>query len=180
MQSFGAVARPPLRVGPISRWLTWAHQGFFRSGLAGQANAILVAPAYEAVALGEEQISDPGRERRIVHAVRLVGPPSVVIGNLHATNEFRDPGVPRMEAARALVFLEGLTRPAEPVLLAGDFNIADPGIGGFSPPNEGIDDVLVRGARATQVSTWARERRAVQGIVLSDHAPVDCILEVPA
>ena len=102
------------------------------------------------------------------------------MGNLHATNDFRDPGVPRSEAARAFVFVEGLLRPLEPVVLAGDFNVADPGLAGLSTPGEGIDDVLVRGARALEVSIWSRARRTVNGIVLSDHAPVDCVLEVTA
>ena len=180
MRSFGVVARPALRIGPISKWITWAHQGFFRSGLAGQANAILVSDAYESVDLGTEQISDRGRERRVAQAVRVVGPPSIVVGNLHATNDFRDPGVPRSEAARAFVFVEGLLRPSEPLVLAGDFNVADPGLAGLSTPGEGIDDVLVRGARALEVSIWSRSRRTVNGIVLSDDAPVDCVLEVTA
>jgi endonuclease/exonuclease/phosphatase family metal-dependent hydrolase len=180
MRSFGAMTRPPLWLGPFSMWITRIHQGLFRSGLAGQANAILVGAQHEAVDLGHEQISERGRERRLVHAVRLTGPPSLVIGNLHATNDFRDPGVPRMEAARAVVFLESLLRPLEAVVLAGDFNVADPGLAGFSPPCEGIDDVLVRGASVSGVVAWERDRRTVCGVVLSDHAPVDCTVKIPA
>jgi len=180
MASFGAVTRPPLWLGPLSMWITRAHQGLFRSGLAGQANAILVASAYEAVDLGHEPISERGRERRIVQAVRLTGPPSVVVGNLHATNDFRDPGVPRAEAARARAFVESVALPEEAVVLAGDFNVDDPHLDGFSAPCTGIDDILVRNAIATDVAVWPPERRTQDRVLLSDHAPVDCVVEVPA
>jgi endonuclease/exonuclease/phosphatase family metal-dependent hydrolase len=101
-----------------------------------------------------------------------------VLGNLHASNEFRDPAVPRAEALCAVAFLERVTRPGEAVVLAGDFNVADPGLEGYSAPGEGIDDVLVQGARAVEVVIWPRERRIVAGVVLSDHAPVDCLVEL--
>ena len=64
MRRFDAVTRPPLWPGPVSRWVTRAHQGVFRSGLAGQANAILVAPRHAATDLGHDRISAQGRERR--------------------------------------------------------------------------------------------------------------------
>ena len=60
MRSFGAVTRPPLWLGPVSTWVTRAHQGLFRSGLAGQANAILVASQHAASDLGHEKISLTG------------------------------------------------------------------------------------------------------------------------
>jgi len=178
MAAFGAMARRPLRLGSISTWLTQANQGLFRSGLAGQANAILVSRSHDAVDLGHEQISVGRRERRVVHAVRIAGPPSVVIANLHATNDFRDPAVPLAEAARAQVFVDGLAEPGEAVVLAGDFNVTDSELHGFSASGEGVDDVLVRDARAIEVTIWPRERRTLDGVVLSDHAPVDCVVEV--
>ena len=177
--TFAAVTRRPLRLGPVSRWLTRAHLGLFRSALAGQANAILVTSGRPVEDLGQMQISEGRGERRLVHAVRLTGKPSVVLGNLHATNDFRDPSVPLAEAARAQAFVDGLAAPGEAVVLAGDFNVADPELRGFSAPGEGIDDVLVRNARAIEVTIWPRERRTRDGVVLSDHAPVDCVVEVP-
>lgn len=179
MTTFAAVTRRPLRLGPLSRWLTRAHQGLFRSALAGQANAILVTSGHPVELLGEMQISEGRRERRFVHAVRLTGEPSIVVANLHATNDYRDPVVPRAEAARAQAFVDGLAEPGEAVVLAGDFNVADPELRGFSAPGKGIDDVLVRDARAIEVTIWPRERRTRDGVVLSDHAPVDCVVEVP-
>jgi endonuclease/exonuclease/phosphatase family metal-dependent hydrolase len=178
MAAFGAVARAPLRLGPVSTWLTRAHQGLFRSGLAGQANAILVSRSYGAVDLGYEQISVDGRERRVVHAVRVAGPPTVVVANLHATNDFRDPAVPRSEAARARDFVGRVAGESEAAVLAGDYNVQDPKLDGFSTQGEGIDDVLVRNAAVLDVGVWSLERRTVNGVVLSDHAPVDCVVEV--
>jgi endonuclease/exonuclease/phosphatase family metal-dependent hydrolase len=171
MQSHGAIARPPLWPAPFSAWLTRRHQGFFRSGLAGQANAILVGEQYASEDLGKERISVAGRERRMCHAVRVDG--RVVVANLHATNDFRRPDVPTAEVERARRFAEDFARPGEPVILAGDFNLQSPALPGYSSPGPGIDHVLVRGALSTPVATWARERRTVDGVVLSDHAPVE-------
>lgn len=177
MQSFGAVTRAPLWLGPVSTWVTRAHQGLFRSGLAGQANVILVGRTHGASDLGSERVSDDGRERRLVQVVRL-DDAGLVVGNVHASNEFGDPSVPRMELERARAFAEGHARPGEPIALAGDFNLRAPRLDGYSPPGEGIDHVLVRGARAGAVTAWPPARRTVNGIVLSDHAPVECFLEV--
>jgi endonuclease/exonuclease/phosphatase family metal-dependent hydrolase len=186
MRCFGAVARRPRPPGPTGGWMTRAHLGVLRSALAGQANAILVSRRHDASDLGHEQISEAPRERRIVQAVRIRVRPDAssdrhttfVLGNLHASNEFRDPAVPRAEALCAVAFLERVTRPGEAVVLAGDFNVADPGLEGYSAPGEGVDDVLVQGARAVEVVIWPRERRIVAGVVLSDHAPVDCLVEL--
>jgi endonuclease/exonuclease/phosphatase family metal-dependent hydrolase len=179
MARFGVVTRPPLWLGPLSKWVTRLHQGLFRSGLAGQANAILVAPRHAATDLGHEKISDDGRERRLVQAVRL-DDLGVVVGNLHASNDFANPSVPAAEVDRALSFVERATQPRDTLVLAGDFNLGAPRLRGFSEPGEGIDHVLVRGASAGPVAAWPRERRTVDGIVLSDHAPVECLVEVAA
>ena len=176
MTCIGAIARPPLWLGPVSTWVTRLHQGLFRSGLSGQANAILIAPRHVVTDLGNERISESGRERRLVQAVRLEDA-HVVVGNLHASNEFADPSVPRAEASRARAFVEQVARPGEAIVLAGDFNLRDPGLVGYSPPWEGIDHILVRGARAGPLTAWPVERRMQDRVVLSDHAPVECVLE---
>ena len=119
-----------------------------------------------------------------MHAVRVrpdgAHTASVVVGNLHASNVFHDPDVPRAEVERARAFVEGKAAPGEAIVLAGDFNVTDPRLAGYSPPGAGIDDVLVRGAVVREVTVWALERRMQDGLVLSDHAPVDCVLEVGA
>ena len=177
MASYGAITRPPLWLGPVSTWVTRLHQGLFRSGLAGQANAILVASRHVVTDLGHERISDDGRARRLVQAVRL-DDARVVVGNLHASNEFRDPSVPRGEAALARGFVEGHVRVGEAVVLAGDFNVHDPHLDGYSAPGDGIDHVLVHGARVGPLGVWPVDRRTADGVVLSDHAPVECAVEV--
>jgi len=170
MQVFPAVTRRPMTSRPVSRWVTRSHQGLFRSGLTGQANAILVHGSRAAVGLGSAQISEPGREVRLVSCVRMAG---LVIANLHATNDFRNPTVTRAEASRAAAFAEGHARPDEPVVLAGDFNITDPGLEAYSQPGPGIDHVLVRGADAGPLDVWPVTRRMQNGVVLSDHPPVE-------
>lgn len=171
MQRFGVVTRPPLWPGPVSAWVTRLHQGLFRSGLAGQANVTLVASSHEAHDLGHERISDRGLERRLVQAVRVDG--LGVVANLHASNDLERPEVPRTELERARAFVESLATPGEPVVLVGDFNLHDPALEGYSPAGPGIDHVLVRGASVGALTGWERERRTVDGVVLSDHAPVE-------
>lgn len=180
MRRFETITRPPLWPGPLSKWVTRMHQGFFRSALSGQANAILVAPRHASTDLGHERISDPGAERRVVHAVRLPGPSGVTVANLHATNDFARPDVPRGEALRAAAFAEGVATPGDVVVLAGDFNVSDPGIAGYSAPCDGIDHVLARGAAAVAVEVWERERRMQNGAVLSDHPVVEARIELGA
>lgn len=169
-----AVTRPPLWPGAVSAWTTRLHQGLFRSALAGQANAILVDRSHEVEDLGHERISDRGRERRLVQAVRIDG--HVVVANLHATNDSRRPEVARTEVDRARVFAEGVARPGEPVVIAGDFNVLDPKLQGYSEGVDAVDHILVRGARASLPVIWPIERRVHRGLVLSDHAPVELTL----
>ena len=177
MRRFDAVTRPPLWPGPVSKWVTRAHQGLFRSGLAGQANAILVAPRHAATELGHERISEHGRERRVVHAVRIAGDVGVTVANLHASNDHANPEVPRAEAIRAATFAESLAKPGDVIVLAGDFNVADPALAAYSSPREGIDHVLMRGGRVELVEAWPRDRRMQNGVVLSDHPVVEVRIE---
>jgi endonuclease/exonuclease/phosphatase family metal-dependent hydrolase len=178
MRRFDAITRPPLWPGPFSKWVTRVHQGFFRSGLAGQANAILVAPRHAATGLGHERISLPGRERRLVHAIRIAGTEGVTVANFHATNDHAQAAVPRGEAAHAAAFAERVATPGDVVVLAGDFNVVDPCLDGYSPPAGGIDHVLVRGAVMDSVAVWPRERRMQNGVVLSDHPVVEARLRI--
>jgi hypothetical protein len=63
------------------------------------------------------------------------------------------------------------------VVLAGDFNIGDPELRGYSSPTDGIDHVLVRGARVAWVAAWTNDRRLHNGVVLSDHPIVEVSVE---
>lgn len=126
------------------------------------------------------------KERRVVEAVRARFPDNrtVLVANLHATSYDADQRLADAELLRAATFADGLAGPGDIVVVAGDFNVpaarsatqatlAD-GDWGFSAPlSEGIDQILVRGARLVELERWERERRRVDGRVLSDHTPVE-------
>lgn len=171
MSSFPAVARRAVVPGRVGASITSLNQGLFRSGFVGQSNAILVAPTRAAEDEGQMRISDRGCERRVVQVVRVEG--KFVVANLHASN---DPAVARPEIQRAQEFVDELARPGDIVVLAGDFNVTDLRIDGFSQPAIGLDHVFVKGAPATAPLVWPRERRTRNGIVLSDHAPVEVVI----
>jgi endonuclease/exonuclease/phosphatase family metal-dependent hydrolase len=150
MRAFGAVAAPP-RLGPfpstaeIGRRITSINHGLFRSKFAGQANAILAAPALRP--LGEQQtivLNDHSfrraqarwlgldvltrlawaKERRVCHAVRFALPDgrNVLLANLHATAS-RDRRVSDAELFRAATFADALAEPEDVCIVAGDFNV---------------------------------------------------------
>jgi endonuclease/exonuclease/phosphatase family metal-dependent hydrolase len=84
---------------------------------------------------------------------------------------------------RAATFADAMAAPGEICVLAGDFNVtversvtlaelSGPDWG-FSRAGEGIDHVLVRGAVAGDPVRWPIERRKLDGVVVSDHAPVE-------
>jgi endonuclease/exonuclease/phosphatase family metal-dependent hydrolase len=124
------------------------------------------------------------KERRVCQAVRVaLGDGHVAtIANFHATGS-KDKRIPDAEVLRAATFADALAGPDEVCVLAGDFNItAERSLTlaelarpewGFSSPADGIDHVLVRGAKAGEPERWPIARRRVDGVVVSDHAPVD-------
>jgi endonuclease/exonuclease/phosphatase family metal-dependent hydrolase len=126
------------------------------------------------------------KERRIVQVVRarMPGGAAAVVGNVHTTSYPADQRLADAELLRAAVFVDGYTEPGDVSVLAGDFNVpalrsatqaelVDSEWGFSHPASEGIDQVLVRGARVTRLERWPRERRRLDGRVVSDHAPVD-------
>jgi endonuclease/exonuclease/phosphatase (EEP) superfamily protein YafD len=127
------------------------------------------------------------KERRVCQAVRVALPDGrvAVISNFHATGS-KDKRIPDAEVMRAATFADALAGPDEVCVLAGDFNItaersltlAELGQPewGFSRASEGIDHVLVRGAQASDPERWPIGQRRVDGVVVSDHAPVDVVL----
>jgi endonuclease/exonuclease/phosphatase family metal-dependent hydrolase len=165
MRAWTAVAKRTLVPGPIARLLQRRDPRRFRSGVTGQGNAILLAPGLAVHEHRTRRISDRGRERRVCHAVRLDG---FVIGNVHTSNEFRDPEVPRGELRRAYGLIDELAAGGEARVLAGDFNLRDPEL-----PGPSIDHVVVGGAPHGPLVVWERDRRVHYGAVLSDHAPVE-------
>jgi endonuclease/exonuclease/phosphatase family metal-dependent hydrolase len=154
---------------PVPRWLGRLLQRRdpirIRSGITGQANAILVAPGLDVLEHRTVRISDQGRERRVCHAVRLDG---MVIGNVHASNEFKRPEIPREELKRAHALVESMSAAGEARVLAGDFNLRDPDL-----PGPNIDHIVAAGIEHGPLEVWPDERRLQNGAVLSDHAPVE-------
>lgn len=129
------------------------------------------------------------KERRICQAVRLrlPGRGTAVAANVHATSFPGDPRIPDAELLRAAAFVDALADPSELVVFGGDVNIT-PGqsttLGaltgperGFSAPGPGLNHLLVRGAQPTPLETWPEERRRHDGVLLSDHPPVE--LRIP-
>jgi endonuclease/exonuclease/phosphatase family metal-dependent hydrolase len=124
------------------------------------------------------------KERRIVQVVRFAdGERTFLVANLHCTSFRPDARIADAELRRAAQFAVSRAAPEDVVVLAGDFN-ARPATSntlrdltsddwGFSPAGPGIDHVLVRGAEASPVEVWPQERRVAEGVLLSDHAPVE-------
>ena len=212
MTVYGEVAAPP-RVGPLpagpdlGRRITVLHHGRLRSAFTGQANAILVdstlsprdhasvelnsAPFRKAQAawLGLDLVTRLAwaKERRVCQVLRieLSGDRSALVANLHATG-LPDDRLPDAELLRAASFADGLARPGEICVLAGDFNVRPARSRtladlvapewGFSEPGEGLDQVLVRGGKVETSERWPDERRRVGTRLLSDHAPVEALI----
>jgi endonuclease/exonuclease/phosphatase family metal-dependent hydrolase len=205
----GDVAMRPRIPGPLGVKLTDLHSGFIRSGVEGQANAILVAPGvevlhHEVVTLNPRSfraresrrlgLSWRARfawavERRVcqVLRLRLHDGRVVLAANLHATS-YPDKRIPDAELLRAATFVDALAQPAEPVILGGDFNVtvvSSPTLRalgsaewGFSQAGPGLDHVLVRGLDVVAGERhWPDERRRLGRRLLSDHAPVEVVVE---
>lgn len=155
--------------GAVPWPLAWLLQHLdarrFRSGVTGQANTILVAPRHQVLEHRVRLVSERRRERRFAHAVRLDG---LVVGNVHASNEFRRPDVPRAELVRAQALVDELARPGDVRVLAGDFNLRDELL-----PGPEIDHIVVSDGPHGPLEVWPRDRRSYDGAMLSDHAPVE-------
>jgi endonuclease/exonuclease/phosphatase family metal-dependent hydrolase len=176
MRAIWAVAVPNL-LGPVARFLTDLDPVRMKLTLAGQANAILLNSRFE-VGRNETLVLNPdvprlewirgGRQRRVCQAVEVeMDGRALTVANLHATNKA---AVARVEAGMAADFLT----PARQCILCGDFNVPAFPVPGFSPPIEGIDQILVRGVELDrEPEPWPARRRHVEGRVLSDHAPVE-------
>jgi endonuclease/exonuclease/phosphatase family metal-dependent hydrolase len=150
MSAVGAVAARPA-LGPlpstaeIGRVLTLLHQGLLRSAFSGQANAVLVGPAFRVLDERSVVLNPSGfrraqgrwlgldlvarlawaKERRVCQAVRvrMENGRTMLVGNLHATSYPPDRRLADAEVLRAAWFVDALAAPEEPVVLCGDFNV---------------------------------------------------------
>jgi len=144
----------------LAGWVTRRHQGLLRSAIAGQANAILVSPDHALERLERLRVSAHGHHPRFVHAVRIDGRLTVVNAHLSPNAE---------ELERAFVFAEQW----RPSVLAGDLNRRGASRPAWSAGAAGIDHVIGYGVTVRALTEWDTERRTVDGVVLSDHAPVE-------
>jgi endonuclease/exonuclease/phosphatase family metal-dependent hydrolase len=159
MHANGAVARRPLL--PLgAQVVTALHHGLLRSAVTGEADAILTrSPARES---GVHVVGN-AKLRRIAHTVELGG---VTVVNFHIDGR-------REQFDRVLALTRGRS------IVAGDANLLAPIAEGFSPPLAGsIDQIFARGLTLREgPKAWPPERRTVAGRVLSDHAPVEAVVE---
>ena len=124
------------------------------------------------------------KERRVIQAVRLAAQDRpLLLANLHATSYPPDDRLADAEVFRAAVFADGLAGPSEPLVIAGDLNVRSGRSRtlaeltgpewGFAQFGHGVDHVLVRGAELGRTAVWPEERRRLDGLLLSDHAPIE-------
>jgi endonuclease/exonuclease/phosphatase family metal-dependent hydrolase len=213
MRAVGDVAAAA-RLGPlpstpgIGKALTGLHSGLLRSALTGQGNAILAARRFQVVERRRLVLNDRNfrraqtrwlrlgllarlvwaKERRVLQAVRFRdGNRTIVVGNMHATSCPPDPRIAEAELFRAAVFVDGLARPSEPVILGGDLNVradksyvlaeleAPPWL--FARFGHSVDHVLVRGLELKRGLRWPEDRRRHDAGVLSDHVPIEIVVD---
>ena len=179
MRALWAVTVPAF-LGPVARFVTDLDPVRVRFTVAGQANALLVNPRFE-VEEHRVLVLNPdvslwdwifqGRQRRVCQAAGVrAGEERFVVANLHATN---NQDLARVEVSLAAEFVSA----AERCVLCGDFNVPRFTVPEFSPPIDGIDQILVKGADLEGgPEPWPAERRRVDGRLLSDHAPVEAVI----
>jgi endonuclease/exonuclease/phosphatase family metal-dependent hydrolase len=193
MTGLADVAQRPM-LGPLpshaelGRRLTELNPGLLRSAFSGQGNAILTTlevlgrwctclnprSLRRRTRVGRVAKLAWAKERRICQAarLRLADGRTAIVANLHATGG--DVAITNAEVDRAARFATALAAPGEGVVLAGDFNLA-PILGGygFDAAGWGIDHVLLRGLSGGEQHSWPEVRRRLDGVLLSDHAPVE-------
>jgi endonuclease/exonuclease/phosphatase family metal-dependent hydrolase len=174
----------------------------------GGSNTTLVRPPWRLVEGSRRSLLlNPLRERRLRERRRMSftrvrapaggGSPELCVANLHASHfsQKQAEREGRRAAEHAVAWAAGA-----PLVLAGDFNVRparsrlfaelerDFGLAPVTGP-DAIDHVLVRGLEVVEApSRWEPERRDIEfegsgkrlKIRLSDHAPVEARLRVPA
>jgi endonuclease/exonuclease/phosphatase family metal-dependent hydrolase len=126
------------------------------------------------------------KERRVCHLVKFELPNRrrLLVANLHASSYAADLRLADAELRRAASFVDRASELDEIVVLAGDFNttlehsatlrhLTTREDDRYSTSGPGIDNVLVRGGKASEVRVWADDERRYDGKLLSDHAPVE-------
>jgi endonuclease/exonuclease/phosphatase family metal-dependent hydrolase len=186
----------------LGRRLTALNPGVLRSAFAGQGNAILIGEGLRVTAHDGLTLNPPdfrrvearrlgldllarlawAKERRICQAVRALRESArpLVVANLHTTSSPGDPRIPAAELRRAADWVNSFAEESDVVVLGGDFNVgprSGAALPGYSGPGPGIDHLLVRAAGPSPLRIWPDEERRRDGILFSDHSPVE--LEIP-
>ncbi len=132
------------------------------------------------------------RERRVCQVLQYELPSRqrILIANLHATHQPKDLRLADAELRRAVNFVIKCSELEESLVVAGDFNIttdrseliqellAAPRESRWNAATTGIDNVLLRRAVATSVRLWTDEERTYKKRILSDHAPLEIVVEL--
>jgi endonuclease/exonuclease/phosphatase family metal-dependent hydrolase len=127
------------------------------------------------------------KERRVCQVVKIEFPDRKrwLIANLHATSLETDRRLADLELGRAVKFIDRQAETEETVIVGGDFNIplAESGVlgelaaridEGYAPVTQGAVQILVRGrVMMSGLRIWPEAERMLDGVVLSDHAPVE-------
>jgi endonuclease/exonuclease/phosphatase family metal-dependent hydrolase len=130
-------------------------------------------------------------ERRVCHLVKFELPDRrrVLVANLHATSYENDTRLPDAELQRAARFVDRASDVDELTVMAGDFNVtldasltmqdmlAAPPESRWLQTGGRIDHIMVRNGTIASARAWPDAEREYAGRVLSDHAPVDAMLE---
>jgi endonuclease/exonuclease/phosphatase family metal-dependent hydrolase len=131
------------------------------------------------------------KERRVLHLVQYELPSRLrfLVANLHASH-LPDMRLPDAEIRRGINFVTRCSQLEESIIVGGDFNITAeasttehelvnaPREERWRQAGTGIDQFLFRRAIATSVTAWPEERRMLNGKLLSDHAPVEAVVEL--
>ena len=175
MRTVVAVAKPAL-AGPFGGWLQRRDPRRMGSGVTGQAIAVLLGPQVELLS-SRRVVLNPRtrRERRVCLLLGLrAGGHRLTAACLHASirHDF---------AREEIAVASELLSHGDPAVLCGDLNVPGLGLPGFSQPLAGIDQVLVRGLDLVRgPDAWPLERRRIDGVVVSDHAPVEAVASISA
>ena len=173
MTALGAVTKRGV-LGPLARLAHRLDPIHIRSGLTGQANAVLLNPRFRLAETARTAELNPGSalERRVCQILRVeTDGNAFTLANFHATAHDDDLARSDIERVAELVADE------DPCIVCGDFNVSGGAIAGFSTPIRGLDQIVARGlAFDSPPARWPDERRRVDGRLLSDHAPVEAVI----
>ena len=161
-------------LGPLARAIQGLDPVHVRSGLTGQANAVLVNPRFRLAERARSVVLNPRSllERRICQLLRLeTDSRRFTFANFHATAHVTE------LARRDVQRVAELVGDDDACVVCGDFNVPEGAMPGFSRPIEGLDQILVRGLELERPpAKWPDERRRVDDRLLSDHAPVEAVI----